>query len=179
MNLDTLCVTAEVPEIAPYLNECPKSALKMVEQSLHDLIALQGHPSGGYATFVRSQILESIAEDIYPHSSSDYIKMNVLYRISFYVRNTADLTKVSDEFKVLSSLWDFADSVDQEGRYDFVEEIVADWDWAYLKRMFLEEEASDKAVSEVAGRALYYKETGRMDGQVSASEARKVFGWLG
>lgn len=178
MTIDKLAQVAGVPEIIEYLEECPERSLKLVEPDLHDLVALQGHPSKGYSAFVRAQIMESIAGEIYQHSSSDFIKMHVLCRISYYVRNTEDLTKVSDEFKVLSSLWDFADKIGHEDSYEFIEEVVADWDWYYLKGEFLYLEASDNAVSEVVGRALYYKETGRMDGHVSASEARKFFGRL-
>ena len=179
MNLGKLAETAGVPEITPHLKGCSERTLKGVEQGLNDLIALQGHPSPGYVTLVRAQILESFAEDIYQYSSSDFIKMQVLYRVSYYVRNTEDLTEVGEEFKVLSNLWDFASKIGHEDEYSFMDEVVADWDWYYLKGEFLYLEASDNAVSEVAGRALYYKETGRMDGHVSASEARKFFGWLG
>mgnify|MGYP003089236215 CR=1 FL=1 len=177
MTLDKLAKTAGVPEILPYLKGCPSSVIKGIERDLHDLAALQAHPSKGYATFVRAQILGSIAEDIYPHSSADFIKMHVLYRVSFYVRNTEDLTEVSEEFKVLSALWDFTERIGHEDRYEFIEEIVADWDWYYLKGEFLMLDVSDSAISEVAGRALFYKETGRMDGHVSALRARQFFRW--
>lgn len=179
MTVEKLAEVAGVPEIIPYLKGRPKCAVNSVEQDLHYLVALKGHPSSGYATLVRAQILESFAEALYTHSSRDFIKMHILYRISYYVRNTEDLTEVSEEFKVLSSIWDFADTIGPEDEYSFMDEVVSDWDWYYLKGEFLYLEASDKAVSEVAGRALYYKETGRMDGHVSASEARQFFGWLG
>ena len=178
MTLDKLASAAGVPEIIPYLERCPNCAVNSVEQGLHDLVALQGHPSTGYSTFVRARILGSIAEDVGTHGSSDFIKMRVLYRVSYYVRTVEDLTTLSEEFKVLSSIWDFTDKIGREDRYTFIEEIVADWDWYYLKGEFLPLEASDKAVSEVAGLALYYKETGRMDGHASAYEARKFFGWV-
>lgn len=179
MNLGKLAETAGVTEIIPHFKKCSERTLQGVKQDLNDLIALQGHPSPGYVTFVRAQILESIAEDIYQYSSSDFIKMHVLYRVSYYVRNTEDLTEVREEFKVLSALWDFADKIGPEDEYSFMDEVVADWDWYYLKGEFLCLDVSDNAVSEVVGRALYYKDTGRMDGHVSASEALKFFGWLG
>ena len=177
MTLSELADVAGAPEIIPCLNECSKSSLKIVEQSLHDLVALQAHPSKGYASFMRAQLLERIAEEVCPHNSADFIKMHVLYRVSFYVRDTEDLTNRSEEFKVLSALWDFTDRIGHEDKYEFLEEIVADWDWYYLKGEFLAIEVSDSAVSEVAGRALYYRETGRMDRYVSASRARQFFGW--
>lgn len=179
MTLDKLAELAGVPELIPYFRECSKSSVKSVEQGLNDLAALQGHPSKGYATLVRAQILEEMSGDLCAYSSADFIKMHILYRISYYVRTVEELTEVIEELKVLSSLWDAASKIRPEDSYEFLEEVVADWDWYYLKGEFLYLEVSDNAVSEVAGRALYYKETGRMDGHVSASEARKFFGWLG
>lgn len=178
MNVKGLARLAGIPEIEPYIDGMPEKATKDVAQCIHEIIAMTAHPSKGYRTFVIAQIIESLAEEIYPYSSADYIKMLILYRLSHYGRTVGDLTTVSDELKVMSVIWGLTETMEARENYDFLEEVVADWDWKYLKGEFLEIEPDDESIDNVAGRALYYRDTGRMTGTAGAHEARKFFGWV-
>lgn len=178
MNLTELATDAGIPEINLYLDGLSEQACKNVEQVMHNIIAMRAHPSKGYRTFVTAQIIEDLASEIYPYSSSDYIKMLILYRVSYYGREVKDLTTVSDELKVMSAIWGTTEDIGPSGECEFLDEVVSDWDWEYLKGAFLNTEPDDESVENVAGRALYYKDTGRMDGVVNANETRKFFGWL-
>lgn len=178
MNLTELATDAGIPEINLYLDGLSEQARKNAAQCMNDIIAMSAHPSKGYRTFVTAQIIESLVTKIYPYSSSDYIKMLILYRISYYGRAVKDLTAVSDELKVMSVIWGITESMDPNAKYEFLDEVVSDWDWEYLNSEFLNTEPDDESVENVAGRALYYKDTGKMAGTVGAYEARKFFGWV-
>lgn len=178
MGIKEMARAAGIPEISSYLDGLSEPTIKSVEQFLHDIVAMSAHPSKGYGIFAVSKIIDSIASEIYPYSSADYIKMLVLYRISYYSRTVGDLTTVGDELRVLSVVWGLTEDAGKLDKYDFLDEVVEDWDWQYLKDEFLSIEPGDESIENVAGRALHYKDTGRMDGTVSAHEVRKVFGWV-
>ena len=169
-----LATKAGLECIDRYLDGCSHGTIRNVKSCLHELIALQGHPSQAYATGVRAQIIEGIFDDIYPYDVRDYAQMRILDKVSYLVRRYRDITKVRNMFRVLCALWD---ETLKDDPVDYLDEIVEGWEWYQLREDYLDRDISDGAIEAVAGRAIKYRETGLMFWTVPAKDAKQVFGW--
>ena len=168
-----LAESADEPEIIPSLGECVSHTLMEVEDLLHGLIAIQGHPSLEYRSRVRASLLSDLWDQVYVPDQADYLRHLILSRIECRAR-TRGLHDLNRELRVLASLWDRSNSA---GDLDRECEALEDWDYLYLEEHYLSPTPSLDAVAATAGRAIYYVANGNMSGMVSAHEAAEYFGW--
>lgn len=176
MSIDSIKVLAKqvgVPEIIPHLDQCGESVLMEVDDLLHSLVAVQGHPSPAYRAHVRAGLLDDIWDQVYGFDQADYLKWLILSRIEQLVR-VRGLHDLNLKLWALANLWDAADS---EEDLDKECEAVEGCDWVRLEETYLQFVPSPDAVMHTAGRAIYYVANGDMSGTVSAYEAVEYFGW--
>lgn len=176
MNIDTIKDLAESvgePGIIPFLGECGRHTLMEVEDLLHGLIAIQGHPSSAYRARVRASILSDLWDRVYVPDQIDYLRHLILSRIECRLR-IRGLHDLEPELRMLANLWDKCDSAEDLDREC---EALEDWDYPYLGGHYLGPVPSPDAVANTAGRAIYYVANGDMSGMVSAREAAEYFGW--
>lgn len=176
MNIDSIKDLAELigePNVIPLLDGCGKYTLAEVEELLHGLVAIQGHPSPVFRARFRTGLLNDIWERVYGFEPANYLRWLILDRIEHQVR-TKGLHDFNLELRILANLWDVSDS----GSDLSVEcESLEDWDQRYLEATYLSPTPSPEAVMHTAGRAIYYAANGDMSGTVSTHEAVEYFGW--
>ena len=162
-----------VPEVIPYFDRCGASILREVEDLLHSLIAVQGHPSPAYRARARVGFLNNIWDLVHEFDQAAHLKWLILDRIEWGVR-ARGLHDFSPELRALANLWDMS-----EAKEDLDAECAAleDLDWRYLEQPYLYSAPSLAAVEHTAGRAIYYAANGDMSGTVPAHEAVEYFGW--
>lgn len=176
MGVNSTRVLAEyagVPEIIPFLEGHGKYTLAEVEDLLHSLIAIQGHPSQAYRARIHVGLLNDIWGRIYGFEPANYLRWLILSRIEHQARSKG-LHDLNQELWVLASLWDASyskEDLDEEC------EAVEDWDYLFLNENYLGSVPSADAVAHTAGRAMYYVANGDMSGTVPAHEALEYFGW--
>ena len=161
------------PEIVPFLDGQGKYTLMEVEECLHGLVALQGHPSTACRSRVRAALMNDIWARIYVHESANRLRWLVLRRIEFRAR-VRGLHDLRQELWILANLWDAGNSRED---LDAECEAVEDWDYQFLGETYLSPTPSPDAVADTAGRAIYYVANGNMSGTAPASETAKYFGW--
>lgn len=172
-SMKALAELAGVPEVIPHLGQCRESTLTEVEDLLHSLVAIQGHPSPAYRIHARASLLEDIWDLIYGFDPADYLKGLILNRIEQRVR-VMGLHDLNLELWALANLWDISDSkenLDEEcGAIECCDRVRLEEDYFQFV-------PSPDAVMHTAGRAIYYVANGDMSGTVSAHEAVEYFGW--
>ena len=176
MNTDSLKALAEsagAPEIVPFLDGCAGYTLTEVEDLLHGLVAIQGHPSSTYRARISTGLLNDIWDRVYGFDQAAYVRWLILDRIEQRVR-VRGLRRLGQELWVLANLWDAAGS---GGDLDEECEALDDGDWAYLREACSQAVPSLEAVMHTAGRAIHYATNGDMSGMASAHEAIDYFGW--
>lgn len=162
-----------VPEVIPYFDQCGESTLMEVEDLLHSLVAIQGHPSPAYRAHVRAGLVDDIWDRVYGFSQADYLRWLILDRIEQRARFRG-LHDLNLELWALANLWDLADSKDD---LDEECEAVEGCDRVLLEETYLQFVPSPDAVMNTAGRAIYYVANGDMSGTVSTHEAVEYFEW--
>lgn len=176
MGVNSIKALAEqvgVPEIISHLDQCRESILMEVDDLLHSLVAIQGHPSPAYRAHVRAGLLDDIWDLIYGFNQADYLKWLILNRIEQRAR-AKGLHDLNLELWALANLWDAADS---EENLDEECGAIEGWDRVRLEETYLQFVPSPDAVMNTAGRAIYYVANGDMSGTVSTHEATEYFGW--
>ena len=176
MSINSINVLAELvgePEIIPFLDGCGKYVLIEVEDLLHGLVAIQGHPSPAYRARVRAGFLNDIWDRVYEFDQADHLKGLILDRIEYRARVTG-LHDLNWELWVLANLWDMSESGED---LDVECEALEGWDLPYLEEHYLGSVPSPDAVANTAGRAIYYVANNSMSGTVSTHEAVEYFGW--
>lgn len=176
MSVNSIKALAElvgVPEIIPFLDRCGKYTLTEVEDLLHSLVAIQGHPDPTYRARIRTSLMNDIWDQVYGFDQVAYMRWLILGRIECRVR-ARGLHDLNQELWILANLWDASKSKD-----DLSEECesLEDWDWAYLEEAYLHPTPSPEAIMNTAGRAIYYTANGNMSGTASVHEAINYFGW--
>lgn len=172
-SIKTLAECAGTPEIIPFLEGCGKYTLVEVEDLLHSLIAIQGHPSPTYRSRIRVGLLNDIWDQVYGFEEANYLRWLILSRIECRARSKG-LHDLNQELWVLASLWDVSyskEDLDEEC------EAVEDWDYLFLNENYLSSVPSADAVRHTAGRAMYYVANGDMSGTVPVHEVLEYFGW--
>lgn len=172
-SIKALVELVDEPEIIPFLDRCGKPALTEVECILHNLVAVQGHPSAAYRARVRTGLLNEIWDIVYGFYPSTYIKGFILKRVEYLAR-TKGLHDINRELLVLANLWDASESKED---LDAECNAIENWDWPFLEENYLYPTPSPEAVMSTAGCAMYYVLNGDMTGMVSAREAAEYFGW--
>mgnify|MGYP001684946886 FL=1 len=176
MSVNSIKALAEqvgVPEIIPHLDQCGESILMEVDDLLHSLVAVQGHPSPAYRAHVRAGLLDDIWDRVYGFDQADYLRWLILDRIEQLVRAKGP-HDLNLELWTLANLWDTADSKED---LDEECEAVEGCDLVPLEETYLQFVPSPDAVMHTAGRAIYYAANGDMSGTVSTHEAVEYFGW--
>ena len=172
-SIKALAEHAGAPEIIPFLEGQGKYTLVEVEDLLHHLVAIQGHPSETYRARIRVGLLDDIWDRVYGFESANYLRWLILGRIEYRARSKG-LHDLNQELWVLASLWDasyFKEDLDEEC------EAVEDWDYLFLNENYLSSVPSTDAVMHTAGRAMYYVANGDMLGTVPVNEVLEYFGW--
>ena len=172
-SIKALAEYADAPEIIPFLGGQGKYTLAEVEDLLHSLIAIQGHPSYTYRTRIRAGLLNDLWGRVYGFKPADYLRWLILSRIEYRARFKG-LHDLNQELWVLASLWDASYS-----KEDLDEECkaVENWDYLFLNENYLSSVPSADAVAHTAGRAMYYVANGDMLGTVPVNEVLEYFGW--
>lgn len=176
MSVNSMKVLAElvgVPEFIPYFDQCGESTLMEIEDLLHSLVAIQGHPSPAYRAHVRAGLLDDIWDRVNGFDQADYLRWLILNRIEQRVR-VRGLHDLNLELWALANLWDAADL---EEDLDEECEILESYGQVLLEETYLQFVPSPDAVMHTAGRAIYYVANGDMSGTVSTHEAVEYFGW--
>ena len=166
-----LAELVDAPEIIPFLDRCGERTMLEVEDLLHGLVAIQGHPSPAHRARVRTSLLGGIWDRLYVFDRRAHMKYLILRRVE-YLGRIKDLR--NQELWVLANLWDVSRSSPDLG-VDC--EAIEGWDWVYLKRTYHHRTPSPDGVTHTAGRALYYTLNGDMSGMVSTHETAVYFGW--
>lgn len=172
-SIKVLAEYAGAPEIIPFLEGRGKHTLAEVEDLLHSLIAIQGHPSQAYRARIRAGLLNDIWDRIYGVEPANYLRWLILSRIECRARSRG-LHDLAQELWVLAVLWDVSCS---EEDLDEACEAVEDWDHSVLNENYLSSTPSADAVMHTAGRAMYYVANGDMLGAVPVHEVLEYFGW--
>lgn len=172
-SIRALAERVDASEIIPYLDGCGKYTLAEVEDLLHSLVAIQGHPSPTYRARIRVGLLEDIWDRVYGFEQANYLRWLILSRIERRARSKSP-HDLSQELWVLAALWDVSyskEDLDEEC------EVVEDWDYLFLNENYLSSVPSADAVAHTAGRAMYYAANGDMSGTVPVHEVLEYFGW--
>lgn len=176
MDINSIKVLAELvdaPELIPFLGECGEYVLKEVEGLLHDLVAMEGHPSPTFRARFRVSILNDIWDRVYGFDQKSYLRWLILGQIEYWTR-VRGLHDLGEELWILANLWDISRSKED---LDDECEALEDWDYPFLKENYLYPVPSPDAVVHTAGRAIYYAANGDMSGTVSTHETLEYFGW--
>lgn len=172
-SIGELAERADASAIIPFLGGCGKYTLAEVEDLLHGLIAIQGHPSTVYRERIRVGLLEDIWERVYGFAQANYLRWLILSRIERRARSKS-LHELNQELWVLAALWDVSyaqEDLDEEC------EVVEDWDYLFLYERYLRSVPSADAVAHTAGRAMYYVANGDMSGMAPVHKVLEYFGW--
>lgn len=172
-SIKALAERVNASEIIPSLEGCGKYTLVEVEDLLHGLVAIQGHPSPTHRARIRASLLNDIWDLVYEFEQASYLRWLILSKIECLVRSKG-LLDLNQELWVLASLWDVSYSKeDLDEEYEAVE----DWDYLFLDENYLSSVPSPDAVIHTAGRAMYYAANGDMSGTVPVHEVLEYFGW--
>ena len=172
-SMRALAELVDLPEVIPYFDQCGERTLMEIEDLLHSLVAIQGHPSPAYRAHVRAGLLDDIWDRIYGVNQADYLRWLILKRIEQRVR-VRGLHDLNLELWTLANLWDAADS---EDGLDEACRDVEGYDQVLPEDAYLQCVPSPDAVMHTAGRAIYYVTNGDMSGTVPTHEAVEYFGW--
>lgn len=172
-SIEAIAERVDASEIIPFLEGHGKYILAEVEDLLHSLVAIQGHPSPTYRARIRAGLLNDIWSLVYGFEQADYLRWLILSRIECRVRSKS-LHDLNQELWVLAALWDVSYSKeDLDEEYEAVE----DWDYLFLNENYLSSVPSADAVTHTAGRAMYYVANGDMSGTVPVHEVLEYFDW--
>lgn len=176
MGINSIKVLAELvgaSELIPFFEGCGKYTLTEVEDLLHSLVAIQGHPSPTYRARIRVGLLNDIWDRVHGFEPANYLRWLILDRIEHQARFKG-LHDLNQELWVLASLWDASyskEDLDEEC------EAVENWDYLFLNENYLSAVPSADAVVHTAGCAMYYVANGSMSGTVPVNEVLEYFSW--